>query len=81
MVFEALSKAGSEVKRYVEFGHLTEPKCPHCGREVDVDENEFYFLQEAGEHKVTCPFCEQDFQVETTVTSYTYSTFKQKIKG
>lgn len=52
------------------------PKCPHCGEVCDVSDNEWWRLYEEGEHEVTCPHCDGDFTVSTSV-SYSFSTDEQ----
>lgn len=53
------------------------PKCPHCGESISVSEHELWKLYEEGEHDVTCPFCDEDFTVSTSV-SYSFSTDSQE---
>lgn len=50
-----------------------DPKCPHCGTEVNVGDNELWKLYEEGEHDISCPNCDLDFTVTTSVT-YSFST-------
>lgn len=49
------------------------PKCPHCGETCNVNEHEWWKLYEEGEHEVTCPHCDHDFTVSTSI-SYWFST-------
>lgn len=43
-------------------------RCPACGEETLVFENEYYELCVEGTHNVTCLDCEHEFEVNTTVT-------------
>lgn len=69
---EAL-KAGERM----DFWGNEEPKCPHCGEKSSVVDNEWWSLYEVGEHEVTCPDCDEDFNV-TTRASYSFSTDDQE---
>ena len=60
----------------MDFWANDEPKCPHCGQESSVSENEWWKIYEEGDHEVSCPHCETDFTVTTRV-SYTFSTDHQ----
>lgn len=60
----------------LEFFARDDPKCPHCGEECSVRDNEWWKLYEEGEHEVTCPSCDEDFTVSTRV-SYSFSTEHQ----
>lgn len=49
------------------FSANKKPKCPHCGGDFDIDENEAWRLYDENDtHEVTCPSCEQDFSVNST---------------
>ena len=66
------------------FGSITfwankQPKCPHCGAEVDVSDNDLWRIYEEGEHEIDCPSCELAFSVSTSV-SYSFSTDAQEDK-
>ncbi len=62
---------------WLDFWGKDNPKCPHCGVESDVSENDWWHLYEEGEHEVTCPSCDEDFTVSTRV-SYSFSTDEQE---
>lgn len=47
--------------------------CPNCNRPIDIPGDEMFRLYEEGEHDITCPSCNTDFSVSTTV-SHTFST-------
>lgn len=72
----AALKACKDTADRIAFFANDQPKCPHCGDECDVSENDWWHLYEEGEHDVTCPNCEHDFTVYTRV-SYTFSTEHQ----
>lgn len=74
--FAALKSCSDAMER-LEFFSNDNPKCPHCGHECSVSENEWWKLYEEGEHDVTCPSCDDDFSVSTRV-SYTFSTDRQE---
>ena len=74
----AALKRAKEVDRHMPDGYwgADSPKCPHCGEVCDVSDNEWWKLYEEGEHEVTCPHCDGDFTVSTSV-SYSFSTDEQ----
>lgn len=49
------------------------PKCPHCGRVIDVAASDLYRIYEEGEHEVDCPECDNPFMVSTKVY-FSFST-------
>lgn len=59
-----------------DFSYTDAPKCPHCGDDYDISNNETWRLYEEGEHDVTCPSCDKDFSVSAHVT-YAFSTDTQ----
>lgn len=61
----------------LEFWGNDHPKCPHCGHDVSISENELWHLYEEGEHDIECPQCDGDFAVYTRV-SYSFSTDSQE---
>lgn len=74
--FEALRKCNDSFSKLDFFGN-NNPKCPHCGESCDVDDNEWYRINEDDIHNVTCPHCEGDFMVRTIV-SRIFSTDEQE---
>ena len=72
---EALKKSQEEGE-WLEFFGNDNPKCPHCGADCEISQNDWYSLYEEGEHEVTCPDCDRDFIVSTSV-SYTFTTEHQ----
>lgn len=75
--FAALKRAREEDGIYPdEYWAASAPKCPHCGEVCSVSKNEWWKLYEEGEHEVTCPSCDGDFSVRTSV-SYSFSTDEQ----
>jgi hypothetical protein len=73
--FKSLRSCADALERLKYFG-CDKPKCPHCGYDCDVSQNEWWRLYEEGEHEVTCPSCDNDFTVSTRV-SYSFSTDQQ----
>ncbi len=57
----------------LDFWGLKDPKCPHCGDDLSVVDQEWWHLYEEGEHEVECPHCCEEFTVSTRV-SYSFST-------
>jgi len=76
-VTERFAALKAEPGGSLEFWGNREPKCPHCGHEVGVGDNELWRLYEEGEHEVECPHCENSFMVSTRV-SYSFSTDSQE---
>jgi transposase-like protein len=74
--FSALDACSDYVER-LKFWANDNPVCPHCGETFSVDNHEWWSLYEEGEHEITCPDCDWDFQVTTRV-SYTFSTDNQE---
>ncbi len=60
----------------LEFWGNDEPKCPHCGMSIGVDEYELWKIYEEGEHEISCPKCSDEFTVTTNVR-YSFSTEAQ----
>jgi len=63
---------------WLEFGASSKPKCPHCGADFDIADNEAWELYDevGGPHEVTCPSCDGDFSVSSSA-SWTFSTDEQ----
>jgi hypothetical protein len=74
--FKALKKAEEEGSDF-DFFAKDAPKCPHCGIEISIEENELYWLYQDGTHEITCPCCGEQFTVEVAV-SFTFSTNEQE---
>ena len=75
--FAALKKAKEEDGHFPsDYWGNKQPRCPHCGAECDVSENDWWKLYEEGEHDVSCPHCDGDFSVTTRV-SHSFSTDEQ----
>ena len=54
------------------------PKCPHCGADFDVFENEaFYLYEDEAENTVECDACDLPFKVRSIAT-WTFSTDGQE---
>ena len=60
-----------------DFRWNKDPKCPSCGAEARVSDQEWWHLYEEGEHTVECPICERAFMVSTAV-EYRFSTDEQE---
>ncbi len=60
-----------------DFMHEKSPKCPHCGHDCNVSDNDWWQLYEEGEHEVECPSCEEGFAVSTHV-EHSFSTAEQE---
>ena len=73
---EALKKCGNDIVDRLEFFGNRNPKCPHSGESHKVSDREWWELYEEGDHTVTCPSCDHDFIVRTSV-SYSFSTDEQ----
>ena len=64
----------------MDFWGNSKPKCPHCGDDYDIGENEAYHLYDDDEsHDVECPACDKLFTVVTSVR-YTFHTDEQDIE-
>lgn len=71
--FSALEKGPS-----YRFSGNSDPKCPHCGEDFNVQENEAWFLYAENEtHEVECPSCDDKFQVNSSA-SWSFSTDEQE---
>lgn len=53
--------------------------CPYCGCELptDLSYEDFPEIYEEGDHKLTCPECDKDFRLTTSV-SYSWETERIK---
>ncbi len=53
--------------------------CPYCGEGLETcyGYEDFPEIYEEGEHTITCPECDKDFVLETSV-SYYYETHKKE---
>lgn len=53
------------------------PKCPHCGEDFDIADNDAWRLYDENDtHEVTCLSCEHDFTV-TSTARWSFSTDEQ----
>ena len=50
-----------------EVTHGSQLRCPHCGASFHYSTDD-YDLYDEGEHNVSCPECDQDFTITTSVT-------------
>jgi transposase-like protein len=65
---EALKKAGD-----MGFWLNERPRCPHCGADFDVSKNDAWRIYAEGHHDLSCPSCDLDFKVKSSVT-FKFST-------
>lgn len=71
--FAAL-KAG----HFTDFFANSKPKCPHCGDDFDIRENEAWELyDENGPHEIECNSCRLPFSVSSSA-SWSFSTDEQE---
>jgi uncharacterized Zn-finger protein len=70
------ARDGSGRAHFTDFIANKEPKCPHCGEEIDVNEHEMYQLYDDQDQDIDCPLCGEQFHVQVHV-SYSYSTDDQ----
>lgn len=69
----AALKAGD----WLDFSHNDSPKCPHCGSDFSISENEAWHLYDDDDaHEVECGGCDLPFTVATH-TTYAFSTDEQ----
>lgn len=62
-----------------DFWGNSEPKCPHCGSDYNIERNEAWSLYDDNDsHDVECPRCELPFAVRTIAT-YSFCTDEQEI--
>ena len=52
------------------------PKCPWCDEEIDINDHELYELYDENDHYIECPSCEKEMRVSTRA-SYSFSTDNQ----
>ena len=41
----------------MEYWGNSDPKCPYCDHDIDINDNELWELYEEGEHAIDCPSC------------------------
>lgn len=63
---------------WLDFWGNNQPKCPHCGEDFHIADNEAWHLySEDGPHDVECPSCDLEFQV-SSLASWSFSTDEQE---
>ncbi len=63
---------------FMEFIYNSSPRCPHCGENFDIRENEAWYLyDENGPHEVECSSCEREFEVSSHA-DWKFSTDEQE---
>jgi uncharacterized Zn-finger protein len=76
-MYKALKEAEEEGN---EFNYMSEPmpRCPHCGEEFSIENNEAWHLygEDGDENVVECDHCGEKFTVTTDI-SYSFSTDEQ----
>ncbi len=77
MSIDRFSALNAEPSGSLAFWHNKQPKCPHCGKDIDVGENDIWRIYEEGEHDIDCPYCDLEFSVSTHV-AYSFSTDSQE---
>ena len=65
-------KDGNSMKYY----RADKPTCPFCDYQVDVHEDEMWYLFEEGDHEVECPSCLKVFRVES-IAKWMFTTDDQ----
>jgi uncharacterized Zn-finger protein len=71
---EALKSAKSSF----DFFGNKQPKCPHCGSNYGISNNDAWDLYDANDsHSVECPSCNLEFNVVTRC-SYSFDTEEQE---
>jgi transposase-like protein len=72
--FEALKIDGD-----ICFWGRPSPRCPHCGHSYDVSKHDAWHIYAEGTHDLSCPSCDLDFKVRTSVRhSFTTDSDVQK---
>lgn len=71
--FAALDASAS----YIDFCGNDKPKCPHCGDDFDIADNEAWYLYGEDVHEVECPSCDREFQVHS-IANWTFNTNEQE---
>jgi uncharacterized Zn-finger protein len=62
---------------YGDFSWNDQPKCPHCGSDYSITENDGWRLYDESEtHDVECPVCDQSFRVNSHA-DWRFSTDEQ----
>lgn len=70
--------AALEAGNSFDFCANSDPKCPHCGDDFDIRENEAWFLYDENEtHEIECPSCELKFSVNASA-NWSFSTDEQE---
>lgn len=74
---EKLKALNESKDKFGDFGWLDSPRCPHCGEDFDIRENEaWYLFSEDDTHDAECGSCGNGFSVHTH-TTYAFSTDEQ----
>lgn len=61
-----------------DFAANSKPKCPHCGEDFDIQENDAWRLYDENDtHDVECPSCDLRFLVNSHAR-WSFSTDEQE---
>ena len=70
---KALKERGS-----THFWGNKEPRCPHCGEEIDIARFDLFSLyDESDTHEIECPLCDESFTVKASA-SWSFDTSDQE---
>jgi uncharacterized protein with PIN domain len=63
---------------WFDFSMNRQPRCPHCGSDFDITDNEAWHLFDQNEtHTVECPVCDLPFYVNSHAV-WSFSTDEQE---
>lgn len=69
--------AALDAEGWMEFSGNSQPKCPHCGDDFNITDNEAWHLYDENDtHEVECLRCEETFQVSSSAR-WSFSTDEQ----
>lgn len=71
--------AALNARHRLDFCANKKPKCPHCGEDFDIEDNEAWFLydEQGGPHEIECDSCGLPFSV-SSIASWSFSTDEQE---
>ena len=70
--------AALKSKGWSSFFANKEPRCPHCGHDFNISDNEAWHLYDENDrHEVDCSFCEEPFTVISRA-NWSFSTDEQE---
>lgn len=62
---------------WTDYWANTDPKCPHCDYDININNNELWELYEEGKHNIDCPSCGKAMIVYVNVER-SFSTDEQE---